>query len=51
MSSHVAFLLSKISKKDTKKKKKQQKKQEQAPRIVYNDFFSDYESKLNLVNQ
>ena len=48
MSSHVAFLLSKISKKDTQKKKN---KQEQAPRIVYNDFFSDYESKLNLVNQ
>ena len=32
-------------------KKKKKKKQEQAPRIVYNDFFSDYESKLNLVNQ
>ena len=50
MSSHVAFLLSKISKKDTKKQNKKTK-QEQAPRIVYNDFFSDYESKLNLVNQ
>ena len=49
MSSHMAFLLSKISKKDTKNKNK--KTQEQAPRIVYNDFFSDYESKLNLVNQ
>ena len=49
MSSHVAFLLSKISKKDTKKNKIII--QEQAPRIVCNDFFSDYESKLNLVNQ